>query len=43
MTQFDFVIIGGGAAGMTAACRIWKCSPQSRILLIDRGDTLGGD
>lgn len=42
MTQFDFAIIGGGAAGMTAACHIWKRSPQSRILLIDRGDTLGG-
>lgn len=42
MTQFDFIIIGGGAAGMTAACRIRKGSPQAKILLIDRGETLGG-
>lgn len=42
MTQFDFIIIGGGAAGMTAACRIRKGSPQAKVLLIDRGETLGG-
>lgn len=42
MTQFDFIIIGGGAAGMTAACRIRKGSPEAKVLLIDRGETLGG-
>lgn len=42
MTQFDFIIIGGGAAGMTAACRIRKGNPQAKVLLIDRGETLGG-
>lgn len=42
MTQFEFIIIGGGAAGMTAACRIRKGNPQAKVLLIDRGETLGG-
>lgn len=42
MSHFDFVIIGGGAAGMTAAIHAWKKNHTYRILLIDRGEALGG-
>ena len=38
MEQYDILIIGGGAAGISAA----KAAKEARVLLVDRKNTLGG-
>lgn len=38
MEQYDILIVGGGAAGISAA----KSAQGAKVLLADRGDTLGG-
>lgn len=40
MESFDYLVIGGGAAGMAAALEL--CNSGARVLLAERGDALGG-
>ncbi len=42
MRECDVLIIGGGAAGMTAAYAIWKRNPRIHVVLAERSDCLGG-
>jgi protoporphyrinogen oxidase len=43
MTQsYDYIIVGGGPAGMTLAHILSKVDPDQRILLLEREKSLGG-
>lgn len=42
MTVCDVLIVGAGAAGMTAACAIWEKNPALKVILADRADSPGG-
>jgi glycine/D-amino acid oxidase-like deaminating enzyme len=42
LTDFDVVIVGGGAAGVGAAVGARQAEPESRILLIEAEGCLGG-
>jgi len=39
---YDYIIVGGGPAGMTLAHILSKSQPEKRILLLEREKTLGG-
>ena len=42
MLNYDYVIIGGGAAGIATAQRLYEFLPQSKIALFERDSSLGG-
>lgn len=39
---YDFIIIGGGIAGLYTAYKLNKCSPEKKILIVEKSGTLGG-
>ena len=40
MKKFDTVIIGGGIGGLMAAYRLRKNSPNMKIAIVEKGNTL---
>ena len=40
--MYDIIVIGGGIAGIYTTYKINKCSPQTKILLIEKDNRLGG-
>ena len=40
--MFDFIIIGGGIAGLYSAYKIKKNNPRKKILLLEANNRLGG-
>ena len=40
--QTDIIIIGGGIAGLYAAYKIKKMSPNKNIILLEKENVLGG-
>jgi monoamine oxidase len=39
---YDFIIVGGGIGGLYTAYKLNKCSPEKKILIIEKSGTLGG-
>lgn len=40
--MYDTIIVGGGAAGIGAACGAKQAAPHSRVLIIESEGCLGG-
>ena len=38
---FDFAVIGGGAAGLSAAISFHNSEPQKTVIIIERLDRIG--
>ncbi|MEJ2341015.1 MAG: lycopene cyclase family protein, partial [Gemmatimonadales bacterium] len=43
MAEFDYVLVGGGLQNGLIAAAVRKRQPESRIALIERDDSLGGN
>lgn len=44
MSDFDYIIVGGGLSGCVVAARLKEYKPQARVLLLEAGsDTRGRD
>jgi len=42
MEEADYVIVGGGTAGLVVACRLSE-NPETRIIVLERGEDVGSD
>ena len=40
--NYDYLILGGGIAGLYSAYQILKKTPHARLILLEKDDTLGG-
>ena len=40
--MYDIIVIGGGIAGLYTTYKIHKKSPQTKVLLIEKENRLGG-
>jgi oxygen-dependent protoporphyrinogen oxidase len=40
---FDFVVVGGGIAGLASAYEILEIHPQSRLILLEAAERMGGN
>jgi lycopene beta-cyclase len=43
VTDFDIILVGGGLANSLIAWRLMTQRPELRVLVIERGETLGGN
>jgi phenolic acid decarboxylase len=42
MMKYDYIVVGGGIAGMTTAHRLAMMNPSTKICLVEKEDRLGG-